>query len=128
MRFLKEETRQEAFQGFSNIKNDITRMSAIVQNKVPIESEDANKLFKEMLDVKERITEVVSLVVNGYKDAKEVNKLSMEQLGEKLCDYCEGVDSAKSYYNEHGINICAGSYHCDVAYDNYLDSDEDEEE
>jgi hypothetical protein len=53
-------------------------------------------------------------------------KKSQEDLGETLCDYCPLEESQKGVHCYGGQPImCYDSGHCDLAYESYLESDED---
>lgn len=53
--------------------------------------------------------------------------LSKEELAESLCEYCPLTDFGLARVNNGPWNLCEG-YHCDVAYKNYVDNCEDDED
>ena len=56
-------------------------------------------------------------------------KLSKEELGEDLCDYCPLDDDHKGTTCYGGEPVfCIDSGMCETAYDNYLENEDEEEE
>lgn len=54
-----------------------------------------------------------------------MGKLTKDELDVDLCKYCDRTDYGEIMVNTGPHNMCDGS-HCDEAYNNYLDSEEDE--